>query len=313
MTINELIYDPPKSGDQIFADFYALELMKSLINQKIHNNKKVEVVEGALSKVVFELANRMFYYLIAESASELSYIFGGYMNDLSWMDPANKRKPANYWKTRLSGGDYFDFLRKQFSADMAKKINSNYDLAVVEMYYSLKDARLRGVNLSLAKNTVDAMVILEPLSKEIEGWNEKWIDNKKKTKHFLSVISSKNVSVNSIKFAFTNNVFWTGAGRMGEYGGSPWAEAFDIGLKLGKAIQTHNQKEMILLIDKTYDLYHNTGHVLNKDEDKTIAVDYKLLDIRHNIKHIKEFYDLASGPIKGLIKMVVHSLKEPTI
>lgn len=84
----------------------------------------------------------------------------------------------------------------------------------------------------------------------------------------------------------------------GKMGGASWGEGTKEAIRASEKLQTYPTIKLIEIIDHIYDLYHNTGLILNKGP---LHVPSNVLDARARIKSIPRFLPHVSGLVKALI------------
>lgn len=82
------------------------------------------------------------------------------------------------------------------------------------------------------------------------------------------------------------------------YGGKAWARITEALIELHDAVKRGKLKELIMVIDKIYDLQHNTGSLLSKTN---LNVSKSALDYRAQARTLKDFASKVSPPVNKLI------------
>jgi hypothetical protein len=82
------------------------------------------------------------------------------------------------------------------------------------------------------------------------------------------------------------------------YGGWRWADILKLALDLEKRMASMSLKDLVVEIDKIYDLQHNTESLLNKGRWWVLKF---MLDKRYSAKSIESFIRYVSPTVKSLI------------
>jgi hypothetical protein len=122
------------------------------------------------------------------------------------------------------------------------------------------------------------------------------------------------------------SIFWSNAGFPGamqlfaapfwaadadQYGGPRWADIVQVAMRLLRSIKEHDPAlRMMLLVDRLFDIEHNTGSLFSKSVS-TIKVGKADLDRRASIRTVVEFLPLVSPFVRNIIQSSRNYLEAP--
>ena len=96
-----------------------------------------------------------------------------------------------------------------------------------------------------------------------------------------------------------------------QYGGPRWSDIVRVAMRLLRSIKEHESAlRMMLLVDRLFDIEHNTGSLFSKAVS-TIKVGKADLDRRANIRTVAEFLPLVSPFVRNIIQSSRSYLEAP--
>jgi hypothetical protein len=308
-----LIYTSPPKGNSKFWDFYALEALNASVKMEVSNpNNQFKHSLIKLKNSVYEvyeqcatqLLNNMMIYLRAEIEDEMGYALNGNVDNHSeyiyFIEELHPILYAYYKVNKLLGTD--SSIVKKGLKEKIKKVKYDNGISknlpagtILKMYIHFisqgdldypedDNAGIKEYNeycSKLQKNqlTNDMFNILLETTKGQDTWEQFTYQD------LYNIFNEKNM--------------WETA-----YGGPSWAEVTRVFAQYSSKYKTMSLPEKSMLIDKIYDMEHNSGQVLNKDNSLSVYDGY-LRDRYQSIKVVGDYFlhvELLSPIVISLLK-----------
>jgi hypothetical protein len=283
-------YVLPHKGVTIFWDFYGLYTAWYLygsghsayypkdefnpttkpIPHKIRNT-----IDEMFSSCLHQLSRKMLVYLQNACILEFKYSFkddlGGFGRPIEKIE---NDSDSDYNYSNITD-EYLENLYERYSAfNQFRNIKKPLFIKMCKLWIVLKKrhANLGGVG----KN----MLVSHP--------------------KILDCLKEAGITFQDIRDYFLQG-YWDS-----DFGGKNWANIVEAYLELESKIESAEEKDLMTLIDKIYDMEHNTGNVLNKGD---LDVDSYYLDARAEAKNLSDILSFAgkyiSNDVSRLLKTIV--------
>lgn len=294
--LNEASYRLPNDGSQIFWDFYSLYTAWYFYGSghptyyprdEFHPSvsplpeAQRKYIDDLFESCLFQLSRSMLHYLEKIIYTE----FRHYVNEGGFEAHYHLRnyiKNPKYFEQNVGKMDKKQIIDFLYSRN---DVNLSYDLFKKIVCLSEK----------IITNNVEH-IISHNISQDDE--DDRSTASERVFKILKQICLSCNITEKDIIEYFDYAPWST------DYGGSSWADIVKVFLELKKNIDS-DPKHLLTIIDKIYDMEHNTGSVLNKGN---LLVLKSELDIRSELKDLESFLYVGKQSliVKNLIKNLVN-------
>jgi hypothetical protein len=280
-------YILPSDGTHIFWDFYTLYTLwylygsghtayypKDEFNPTTGPSNYVlrDYIDNVFESCLFQLSNKMANYLKKIIIMEFRYAFGdegGFYDTYYKIKKRIKNKHSDYHSMPLD--KFLELIHSNDSNNIPKEL---FDKMVKLSFYSVKE--------NIAFNT-------DSDSNEDDS-------RSRFVKLFEPLIKKAGITLDDIEIYFRK------ADWESDYGGDSWGEIVKVYKELIDKMENAEAKDLVVIIDKIYDMEHNTGSVLNKGD---LLISKSDLDLRANFADLSDF---ATMSISSNVKKIVDTI-----